>query len=91
MENSRAFVTALIDLGMFRNREWLRNSQILNLHNDNDSQLQQEMQAPAGEPKAKKPLDSLPKSTFNLENWKRAYSNKDTRGADGAIEWFYQK
>ena len=43
------------------------------------------------EPKAKNPLDDLPKSSFNLEDWKRAYSNKDTRGADGAIEWFYQK
>ncbi|KAF7966902.1 hypothetical protein HWV62_36615 [Athelia sp. TMB] len=42
------------------------------------------------EPKAKNPLDSLPKSTFNLEDWKRAYSNKETRGVDGAIEWFYQ-
>ncbi|KIJ64379.1 hypothetical protein HYDPIDRAFT_28820 [Hydnomerulius pinastri MD-312] len=41
------------------------------------------------EPKAKNPLDSLPKSTFNLEDWKRAYSNKETRGADGALEWFY--
>ena len=43
------------------------------------------------EPKAKNPLDFLPKSNFNLEDWKRTYSNKDTRGADGAIEWFYQK
>lgn len=43
------------------------------------------------EPKAKNPLDDLPKSTLNLEDWKRAYSNKDTRGPDGAIEWFYQK
>ncbi|PFH50380.1 hypothetical protein AMATHDRAFT_47954 [Amanita thiersii Skay4041] len=42
------------------------------------------------EPKAKNPLDDLPKSTFNLEDWKRAYSNKDTRGADGSLEWFYQ-
>lgn len=41
------------------------------------------------EPKAANPLDSLPKSTFNLEDWKRAYSNKDTRGADGSLEWFY--
>ena len=46
---------------------------------------------PKEEPKAKNPLDSLPKSTFNLEDWKRAYSNKDTRGADGSLEWFYQK
>lgn len=43
------------------------------------------------EPKAKNPLDSLPKSTFNLEDWKRAYSNKETRGPDGSIEWLYQK
>ncbi|CCM01656.1 uncharacterized protein FIBRA_03718 [Fibroporia radiculosa] len=42
------------------------------------------------EPKAKNPLDSLPKSTFNLEDWKRAYSNKDTRGAGGSLEWFYE-
>lgn len=42
------------------------------------------------EPKAKNPLDSLPKSTFNLEDWKRAYSNKETRGAGGALEWFYE-
>ncbi|KAH7882770.1 hypothetical protein F5I97DRAFT_1908247 [Phlebopus sp. FC_14] len=41
------------------------------------------------EPKAKNPLDLLPKSTFNLEDWKRAYSNKDTRGPDGSLEWFY--
>lgn len=43
------------------------------------------------EPKVKNPLDDLPKSTFNLEDWKRAYSNKETRGAGGAIEWLYQK
>ncbi|CCO33241.1 Elongation factor 1-gamma Short=EF-1-gamma [Rhizoctonia solani AG-1 IB] len=43
------------------------------------------------EPKAKNPLDDLPKSTFNLEDWKRAYSNMDTRGAGGSLEWFYEK
>ena len=43
------------------------------------------------EPKQKNPLDSLPKSNFNLEDWKRAYSNMDTRGAGGAIEWFYER
>jgi len=43
------------------------------------------------EPKAKNPLDSLPKSNFNLEDWKRAYSNMDTRGAGGSLEWFYDK
>lgn len=45
----------------------------------------------AEEPKAKNPLDSLPKSEFNLEDWKRSYSNLDTRGPSGAIEWFYSK
>jgi len=43
------------------------------------------------EPKAKNPLDSLPKSEFNLEDWKRAYSNMDTRGPGGSIEWFHSK
>ena len=43
------------------------------------------------EPKVKNPLDDLPKSTFNLEDWKRAYSNKDTRGAGGSLEWLYEK
>ena len=43
------------------------------------------------EPKKKNPLDDLPKSEFNLEDWKRAYSNLDTRGAGGSLEWFYEK
>ncbi|KAI5119352.1 hypothetical protein M0805_004029 [Coniferiporia weirii] len=51
----------------------------------------EEDEKPFEEPKAKNPLDSLPKSTFNLEDWKRAYSNLDTRGTGGAIEWFYDK
>jgi elongation factor 1-gamma len=41
------------------------------------------------EPKVKNPLDDLPKSSFNLEEWKRQYSNLDTR--TGAIPWFYEK
>ncbi|KAF8308194.1 elongation factor 1-gamma [Clavulina sp. PMI_390] len=45
----------------------------------------------AEEPKAKNPLDDLPKSTLNLEDWKRAYSNLDTRGPGGSLEWFYEK
>ncbi|KAJ7704070.1 hypothetical protein B0H17DRAFT_1193984 [Mycena rosella] len=43
------------------------------------------------EPKAKNPLDDLPKSTLNPEDWKRAYSNKEMRGAGGALEWFYEQ
>ncbi|KAJ7704103.1 hypothetical protein B0H17DRAFT_1326766 [Mycena rosella] len=42
------------------------------------------------EPKAKNPLDDLPKSTLNPEDWKHAYSNKETCGASGALEWFYE-
>ncbi|KAG6889327.1 hypothetical protein C0992_005653 [Termitomyces sp. T32_za158] len=42
------------------------------------------------EPKVKNPFDDLPKSTFNLEDWKRQYSNNDTRGAGGSLEWFYK-
>lgn len=55
-----------------------------------DDDDEEEPLVPA-EPKVKNPLDDLPKSTFNLEDWKRAYSNKETRGAGGAVEWFYQK
>ncbi|CAG7852904.1 Elongation factor 1-gamma Short=EF-1-gamma; AltName: Full=eEF-1B gamma [Serendipita indica DSM 11827] len=43
------------------------------------------------EPKAKHPLDELPKSTFNLEDWKRAYSNMETKGPGGSIEWFNER
>jgi elongation factor 1-gamma len=43
------------------------------------------------EPKPKNPLDSLPKSSFNLEDFKRAYSNMDTRGDGGSLKWFYEK
>lgn len=39
-------------------------------------------------PKEKNPLDDLPKSNFNLENWKRVYSNEDTRPT--ALNWFYE-
>ena len=46
---------------------------------------------PKEEPKPKHPLESLPKSTFNLEDWKRAYSNKETKGSGGSIEWFYEQ
>jgi elongation factor 1-gamma len=39
-------------------------------------------------PKGKNPLDSLPPSKFNLEDWKREYSNNDTRSV--AVPWFWQ-
>ncbi|KAI8622701.1 hypothetical protein BC830DRAFT_1088435 [Chytriomyces sp. MP71] len=40
-------------------------------------------------PKAKNPLDLLPKSDFNLEEWKRFYSNNETRPT--ACNWFWDK
>lgn len=43
------------------------------------------------EPKPKNPLDNLPKSSFNLEDFKRAYSNMDTRGDAGSLNWFYER
>lgn len=43
------------------------------------------------EPRTKNPLDDLPKSSFNLEQWKREYSNRDTRDVGGSLEWFYDK
>jgi len=49
---------------------------------------EEEDDIPRDAPKGANPLDSLPKSDFNLEDWKRAYSNLDTRGAGGSIEWF---
>ncbi|KAI8996277.1 elongation factor 1-gamma [Trametes punicea] len=55
-----------------------------------EEEEEEEDDIPKEEPKPKNPLDLLPKSSFNLEDWKRAYSNKETRGPDGALEWFYK-
>ncbi|KAJ5069260.1 elongation factor 1-gamma [Anaeramoeba ignava] len=38
--------------------------------------------------KKQNPLDLLPKSDFSLEDWKRVYSNSDTRTK--ALPWFYE-
>jgi len=38
-------------------------------------------------PKKKNPLDDLPKSSFVLDEWKRMYSNNDTRTV--ALPWFW--
>ncbi|KAJ3248748.1 Elongation factor 1-gamma [Chytriomyces hyalinus] len=40
-------------------------------------------------PKAKNPLDLLPKSDFVLDEWKRFYSNNETRPT--ACNWFWDK
>jgi len=39
------------------------------------------------EPKKKDPMDALPKGTFDLEEWKRFYSNNDE---DESIKWFWE-
>ncbi|KAJ1970047.1 hypothetical protein IWQ62_000207 [Dispira parvispora] len=46
--------------------------------------------APAEEPKpkAKNPLDLLPPTPFNLEEWKRFYSNNDTKPT--AMDYFWK-
>lgn len=46
-----------------------------------------EEEAPMAAPKPKNPLDLLPPTTFNLEDWKRFYSNNDTRPT--AIDYFW--
>jgi elongation factor 1-gamma len=43
---------------------------------------------PEGEEKKKNPLDLLPKSTFILDEWKRVYSNNDTRPT--AVDYFWK-
>jgi len=40
------------------------------------------------EPKGKNPLDLLPKSNFVLDEWKRVYSNQETRPQ--ALPWFWE-
>lgn len=40
------------------------------------------------EVKAKHPLESLPKPTLILDDWKRKYSNEDTRPV--ALPWFWE-
>ncbi|EPQ30823.1 uncharacterized protein PFL1_01722 [Pseudozyma flocculosa PF-1] len=43
---------------------------------------------PKAAPPPKNPLDSLPKSSFILDEWKRTYSNEDTRPK--ALPWFFE-
>jgi Elongation factor 1 gamma, conserved domain/Glutathione S-transferase, C-terminal domain len=50
-----------------------------------EAEEEEEEDKPA--PKAKHPLDSLPRATFALDEWKRQYSNEDT---PVALKWFWQ-
>ncbi|TVY81477.1 Elongation factor 1-gamma [Lachnellula suecica] len=47
---------------------------------------EEEDEAPAA-PKAKHPLEALPKATIPLDEWKRQYSNSDT---PDALKWFWE-
>ena len=47
----------------------------------------EEEEAPAA-PKAKHPLEALPKPTLVLDDWKRKYSNEETR--EVALPWFWE-
>ncbi|KAF2271642.1 uncharacterized protein EI97DRAFT_497137 [Westerdykella ornata] len=47
---------------------------------------EEEEEKPA--PKPKHPLDALPRATFVLDDWKRKYSNEDTR--EVALPWFWE-
>ncbi|KAI8909586.1 hypothetical protein EDD86DRAFT_205796 [Gorgonomyces haynaldii] len=51
--------------------------------------LEELAEAEKAAPKEKNPLDLLPKSSFILDEWKRFYSNNDTRPT--AIDWFWSK
>jgi len=44
-------------------------------------------EAPAA-PKPKHPLEALPRATFVLDDWKRKYSNEETRQV--ALPWFWE-
>lgn len=44
---------------------------------------------PAPAPKPKHPLEALGRSTFVLDDWKRKYSNEETR--EVALPWFWEK
>ncbi|KAK3072128.1 elongation factor EF-1 gamma subunit [Teratosphaeriaceae sp. CCFEE 6253] len=46
-----------------------------------------EEDAPAA-PKAKHPLEALPRATFVIDDWKRKYSNEETR--EVALPWFWE-
>ncbi|SCU88231.1 LAFA_0E11474g1_1 [Lachancea sp. 'fantastica'] len=45
-------------------------------------------EAPTEPKKPKHPLETLGKATFPLDDWKRKYSNEDTR--TGALPWFWE-
>lgn len=51
--------------------------------------VEEEDDEPKPEVKAKHPLESLSKPTLILDDWKRKYSNEDTRSV--ALPWFWEQ
>jgi len=56
--------------------------------NEPDEEMDAAEAALAEEPKSKDPLDALPKGTFNMDDFKRFYSNNDI---DKSIPYFWEK
>jgi len=54
----------------------------------NETELDETELALAAEPKSKDPFDALPKGTFNLDDFKRCYSNEDEAKS---IPYFWEK
>lgn len=48
---------------------------------------EEEEEAPAEAPKAKHPIDLLPRAAFPLDEWKRYFSNHET---PDALKWFWE-
>jgi elongation factor 1-gamma len=53
-----------------------------------EKEVEDEDDEPKPEVKAKHPLESLPKPTLILDDWKRKYSNEETR--EVALPWFWE-
>jgi elongation factor 1-gamma len=53
-----------------------------------EKEVEEEEEDAKPEVKAKHPLESLPKPTLILDDWKRKYSNEDTRSV--ALPWFWE-
>jgi elongation factor 1-gamma len=53
-----------------------------------DEEEEEENEFDDDKPKGKNPLDLLPPTTMNMDEWKRTYSNNDTRPV--AMPWFWE-
>lgn len=54
-----------------------------------EEEEEEEAEEAQAAPKPKHPLEALPKPTVALDEWKRKYSNEDTRKV--ALPWFWEK